>query len=136
MSQKQGLLDVLLNDLALTLLTAANSLEFLNAIIDAVNAEASGVVARFDNPNVSSSVQGVLGQGLLQPLVVLEHAVDQQQRRPLPAAEEVSLIVALQRHLLRARPDCGWQRREVFDRELGLRVAEELVPNLLVVKLV
>ena len=84
MIEQKGLLDVLLDNLGLGLRVPQEGLELLQAVVDAVYTEATGVVARLYDPDVSGAISDVLRYCALHGLVALDEPTNRLHRRPLP----------------------------------------------------
>lgn len=139
--QEQRLLDVLLNDFGFRLGLAGVLLEFLQAVVDAVDAEATGIVAGLDDPDVVDAIGLVLRDVLLHLGVAFGDSVHQVQGRLLPARAlgdslrfdsilraAALALRSLRQHCLQrlqillAEHEIERQLREVFDGEVQLRV--------------
>ena len=83
------MLDVLLNNLRLSLIILERRIEFLLAIINAVYPEASSVVTWFHDPYIPHAVCIILWNELLHHLVIFHHPVYQVHVRPLPSVAAI-----------------------------------------------
>ena len=77
MRQQQRLLNILLDDFGLCLCLCCILLKLLQAVIDAIDAEASCIIAWLDDPDVVHAIRPVLGDVPFHLLVTLGHPVHQ-----------------------------------------------------------
>lgn len=150
-AEQEGPLNVLLDYLRLGLRIPQEGRELLQAVVNAVDAEATGVVAGLYDPDVPSAVRRVLGYRALHGFVALDEPANSPHGGPLPAMVAVRVELAFE-FVLRARfarqnslqhfqlllvcgPQVLWDLVHTCDRELYLGVSQQLMPGTLIVHL-
>jgi hypothetical protein len=96
-TQQEGFLNVFLHDLGLCLGILGERLELLQAVVDAVDAEATSIVAGLHDPDIPCAICGILREQSLHFLVIFDYLTDQKHRRALPAwvACDISILLSL-----------------------------------------